>query len=198
MTTFALFSAVPRRRALSAALLLPYLLAGPVLFASSPVRAQMSAAQKMGVSFTPPTGYRTMNPSDAPPAARAAMRGAVVFFVGPIANQFAANVNLVVQPSGGNKTLPANLPAQIETAMRSQLPSYKVMGSGRLTVGGMDALRVDGALTQPPANTAVRNRQVFVLRGERVYVFTFSSSSAAFARDVPAFDKMLRTVRWTK
>ena len=82
--------------------------------------------------------------------------------------------------------------------MRSQIPSYKMLGSGRLTVAGAPALRVDGSFTQPPANTAVRNRQVFVLRGERVYVFTFSSSAASFARDVPAFDRILRTVRWTK
>lgn len=196
MTTLASLSALSGR-ALSATILLS-LLAGPILFTPASVRAQMSAAQKLGVSFTPPAGYRTMNPSQAPPAARAAMRGAVVFFVGPIASQFAANVNLVVQPSGGQKTLPADLPAQLEGGMRAQMPSYKMLASGRLAVAGTPALRVDGSFTQAPANTPVRNRQVFVLRGERVYVFTFSSSAGTFARDVPAFDRMLRTVRWTK
>jgi len=197
VTTFTFASAVSRR-ALLAASVLPLLAAGPALLAPAPVRAQTSATQKLGVTFSAPAGYRTMNPSEAPPAARAAMRGAAVFFVGPITNKFAANVNLVVQPSGGQKTLPTDLPAQLEAGMRAQMPSYKVLGSARLTVAGTPALRVDGSLLQPPANTAVRNRQVFVLRGERVYVFTFSSSAASFARDVPVFDRMLRTVRWTK
>jgi hypothetical protein len=197
VTTFTFAFAVSRR-ALLAASVLPLLIGGPALLAPAPVRAQMSAAQKLGVSFTPPAGYRAMNPSEVPPAARAAMSGASVFFVGPITNKFATNVNLVVQPSGGQKVLPADLPAQMEAGMRSQMPSYKILGSGRLTVAGTPAVRVDGSLIQPPANTAVRNRQVFVLRGERVYVFTFSSASAAFARDVPAFDRMMQTVRWTK
>jgi hypothetical protein len=110
----------------------------------------MSAAQKLGVSFTPPAGYRAMNPAEVPPAARAAMSGASVFFVGPITNKFATNVNLVVQPSGGQKVLPADLPAQLEAAMRSQMPSYKILGSGRLTVAGTPAVRVDGSLISPP------------------------------------------------
>ncbi len=184
-----------------AAIVLPLLLlaAGFLLLAPKMVRAQTNgAAQKLGVLLTPPAGYRAMDPSAAPPAARAAMRGAAVFFVGPITNKFATNVNLVVQPSGGQKTLPADLPAQLEASMRTQMPSYKALGSGRLTVGGLSAVRVDGALNQLPANTAVRNRQIFVVRGDRVYVFTFSSASAAFARDVPAFDQMMRAMRWTK
>ena len=188
-----------RSRRTPAAIVLLLLAAGFLLLAPKMVRAQTNgAAQKLGVLLTPPAGYRAMDPSAAPPAARAAMRGAAVFFVGPITNKFATNVNLVVQPSGGQKTLPADLPAQLEAGTRAQMPSYKVLGSARLTVGGTPALRVDGSLVQPPANTAVRNRQVFVLRGERVYVFTFSSASAAFARDVPAFDRMMRAVRWTK
>lgn len=156
-------------------------------------RAQMSAARKQGVSFSTPTGYRELNPADLPPAARTA----VVTLAGPITNRFATNINLVVQPSGGATTLPAQLPQQIVAGLSARLPGYKSLGNARIKVAGADALRLDAAFQQPPANTPIRNRQVYALHGGRVYVFTFSSSAASFARDVPAFDRLLKTVRWT-
>ena len=166
-----------------------------LLLSTGLLRAQSGGRGLDGVTFTQPPGYRKLKAGEIPSGAGGAAAAA---YVGLGADAFAANVTLVVQSAGGNGAVPEDLPRQMEARLRARIPSYKAAGGARLTVGGKDARRVDGTFRlPPPSNLAVRNRQVFVVNGGRVYIFTLSSGAGAFAQNAAAFDRMLRTVRWT-
>lgn len=144
--------------------------------------------KELKIGFTPPSGWKAV-PSERLPA------GAVVAYVGPNSMKTGANINLVAQPFPGTK-IPAELPQQMTQMLKSQLPGYKIVTKSARTVTGAQGYTLDGTFQQPTTKAPLRNRQVFAVRNGRIFIFTFTTSAATFASEAPAFEKMIKTVRW--
>nr|CAA9212110.1 hypothetical protein AVDCRST_MAG63-29 [uncultured Armatimonadetes bacterium] len=167
-----------------------------VLFGSTArIRAQTAAGSTAAVfgspdkriAFTPPAGW-VRRDTGLPP-------GTVVVFVAPASAAGRANVSLRAAAFAGD-TLPDDLPRQLAPLLRREVPGYRCVGGTRIRLRGADGFRMDGVFTVPGAGMAVRNRQVFAVNNGRLYIFTFTTDAGNFPATVPAFDRMIGSVRW--
>lgn len=173
--------------ALLASLFGPSLVHAQEIIAPTAKRASFASAD-LRIAFTPPAAWVRKETGLLP--------GTVAAYIGPVAEKFAANINLRTAAFAGD-ALPKDLPEQLLPLLRRDVPTYKIDGQLSFTVRGADAFRIDGSFTAPETQMPLRNRQVFVARDNRLYVFTFTASAGTFAESVAVFDRMIQSIAWT-
>jgi hypothetical protein len=148
----------------------------------------------LGVTFSRPAGYFD---ADLGGAATPAAGGVAYRCVGPIENGVAANVNLTVTP-GPAEGLPPGAAKALAAVLAKRLPKqsrFKVVKTGETTLAGGERAAVVSA-TMVLDGRPMRNCQVAVGHGGRLYVFTFTASAAAYNARVPALFRLLSGLRW--
>lgn len=144
------------------------------------------------VAFTPPAGWEQRRLSDP---------SSVVGFIDTRSGAaFAPRVQLVSTPTPRfvkNNSLPTNAESEreLKAAFRDS-PHFRFLGATRFTVGGVEAQAVAYLDRDPATGTLLRTRQVNILRGGRLYLFTLGSEADQFERHRPQFDQVVRSVRW--
>jgi hypothetical protein len=139
-------------------------------------------SQSNGFSFVPPEGW---NKAATPPA------GTFVLYTDPnVQGGFTTNLNVVVQPDDGADLVKA-LP-EIKKALGAIFKDYKAVDEGKATINGRAAIYLSSKFTL--GEIPAQNLQYY-LRGanKKLYVVTFTTRAADFAKGRPVFAKCAQT-----
>ena len=118
---------------------------------------------------------------------------AVTAYLGPVRNDFAANVNVV------REALPAGIDleqyrAKSLAALRAAIPITNLTPDSKLQVDGDDALEYTFKDTQQ--GRPLMQRQTVVLHGSMAYTITYTATQADFAASSAAGHSIVASWRW--
>lgn len=106
---------------------------------------------------------------------------------------FRPNVVITREPKGKTQRVDAYAKEQLSISQK-QLPQLKVLEDKEHPLGGQTAVSRVFTFVAPPQNVVVQQLQTFVLTGDWIYTFTFSSLPDGFNEQRKAFDTILASV----
>ena len=159
----------------------------------SPVRAQVYGRYErpdLGVAFWLP---KTYNKVEATP-------GTTFLCLGPIDDKYTSRIYLQVKTSRTGK-LPDNQSSQMIGQMEQMHPGYQSTAQGRFLLNKTEAVMVTGIYPAPPSMPALNGRflnncMVTAIRNGRVFTFVFTTTEDRYKKELPAFVRMMDTLRW--
>lgn len=122
--------------------------------------------------------------------------GADMFIFAKPAGGFSSNLNVVVTPTAPGDSL-KKLPAQMAAAYPKMFTNYHSLGGKYLKVGGHDSYESSGTYEMGTPSRTLRLRQDFVIIGSKAYVVTCTAPNASFATYTPAFNAMVKSMKFT-
>ncbi|MCW5934038.1 MAG: DcrB-related protein [Fimbriimonadia bacterium] len=141
--------------------------------------------KKAGFAFTPPKQWKRLNVQEYEN---------LVFFMAPNPKT-GANINYIVEPLAKKM----NLNTYSQSAMKGleqMFEDYKRISYREVTIGSMKA--GEHVYTATSNGMKMKGKQIWFLRGNRSYIFTFTSLANSYNQYVGDFDRSLRSVRWLK
>lgn len=141
-----------------------------------------------GFSITPPKGWKWTDGSQY---------GVEAVFYGPIENNFAVNINYVVE----NLPSPMSLNDYTTAALRQvqgALDDYKQVSKRTVTVGKVKATEHVYRFKIKEAGLSLQGKQLIFVRGKKAQVFTFTALRSNYAKHVSTFDRSMNTLRWNR
>lgn len=108
---------------------------------------------------------------------------------------FRPNVVITREPKGKTQRIDAYAKEQLAISQK-QLPQMKVLEDKEHQISDQAAVTRVFTFVAPPQNIMVQQLQTFVLSGDYIYTFTFSSLPDGFANQRKAFDQILGSVRF--
>lgn len=146
---------------------------------------------------------RTMGPSgysvDAPKGwkTKANPGGIPEFFVlGPRADGFGPNLNVVTVPAPAGATLQQILAATPQT-LKAMFTDWKSLSSGNTTLAGSKAVYLEYTAKMGTPKRTLWFRQVYVIRQGKMYTFTCTATLKGRAASAKTFTAMMQSVRWS-
>ncbi len=136
---------------------------------------------KHKVSIVPPSGWVDRGP----------FMGTAMFFAGPQEGSFTVNLNVYVNPAGGDKIEQA--PVEVKRMLGQTMPNYQVVEDGFVTLDGRKAYRISGTFTGGVVE--MQNLQYMMIVNDKVYTLTFTSARASFQSHLPVFEGAATTMR---
>ena len=165
------------------------------LITSCPAHAQKPAAAqtgsririaKMPVSLVFPPGYKPMTTSAAP--------SDTPLFGGPKMGGFTPNISVVAQGNVGELKMDAATAKALGPVVVRGKPNYTFLSSGTTSAGGEAAMFL--VITNNLKTVVAKSKQVYARHNNSVYIFTFTTTEAAYPKQVAAFDKTIASVKW--
>jgi hypothetical protein len=144
----------------------------------------------LGIAFWMPKGYQEMDPSP----------GITVLCLGPEDEKFTSRIHLQVKNARTSK-LADNQAGQMIGQMEKLHPGYQSTSQGRFLLNKTVAVMLTGMYPAPPSQPALNGSflnscMVTTIRQGRVYTFVFTTTEDRFKKELPAFVRMIDTVRW--
>ncbi len=144
----------------------------------------------LGVAFWIP---KTYNEVDSSP-------GVTVLCLGPVDDKYTSRIYLQVKNAQKGK-LPDNQGSQMIGLMEKMHPGFQSTSQGRFLLNKNEAVMVMGMYPAPPSLPALNgvflnNCMVTTIRQGRVYTFVFTTVEDRFKKELPAFVRMMDTLRW--
>lgn len=140
--------------------------------------------KEWGVRFAEPEGWE----------AREAERGALVRYYAPKAPGPRASVGLLVEPMKSDTPLTRSQVLGVVRQLASRYDEYHLEGSKAVELAGVSGHLV--SYTAEQKKTQLAATQVFLLRQNRLYVFTLVSSPEAHPTYRQDLQKVLDSVEW--
>jgi len=108
--------------------------------------------------------------------------------------EFHANLNFVTEELPSPITLDEY--SQVGNASRAALvQNYQFLGTTKETLGGEGAIIDDYFATL--GSITVRQRQIYAIRGQKAYIFTFSSLPESWEKNLTTFDEIRNSFTFT-
>lgn len=101
-------------------------------------------------------------------------------------------------PSKNLKALPNNLPATVAAEIKKQFTAFTLVSNKRVKVAGEKGWQIDGQaawLAQKKKGT-MRNRQVYLLHGGLIYIFSLTTTKEKFSKFAPTLEALVNSIRW--
>jgi hypothetical protein len=149
----------------------------------------VTSTDKSFVTVTP-QGF-----SDQTSSSQASALKVLYLAIGPRANGFSTNINVVREPSHGLTDASTIANAEVAAIKRLESRAHGFSQLQSLTVGGEPARSVD-YLNTPAGTRELHQRQVFVQHGESIYTITYTALPAAYAASIGAMDQVLHSWNW--
>jgi hypothetical protein len=161
---------------------------GSISTATTTAGETVTSTDKSFVTVTP-QGF-----TDQTSSSQASALKVLYLAIGPRANGFSTNINVVREPSHGLTDVSTIANAELATIKRLERQAHSFSELQSLTVGGEQARSVD-YLNTPAGTRELHQRQVFVQHGGSIYTITYTALPAAYAASSGAMDQLLN--RWT-
>jgi hypothetical protein len=142
--------------------------------------------------------FETVTPrgfSDATNSAQGVALRVLYLAIGPIANRFATNINVVHEPSRGLTNPDTIVAFELSAIRRLEPRAHSFSQPQAVTVGGSPARSVD-YLNTPAGSRVLHQRQVFVQHRNSIYTITYTALPAAYATSIGAMDEVLKSWSW--
>jgi hypothetical protein len=142
--------------------------------------------------------FATVTPlgfSDATSSSQASALKVLYLAIGPRANGFATNINVVREPSHGLTDPSTIANAELASIKRLEAKAHSFSPLQSVTVGGEAAKSVD-YLNTPAGTRELHQRQVFVQHGGSIYTITYTALPDAYAASAGAMDQVLKSWTW--
>ncbi len=142
--------------------------------------------------------FQTIVPSgfvDATRSVRSGVANVQYLAIGPRANGFASNINVIREPAGGRTDINRITGLEVATIKRIDPRADRFSQPSAITVGGQPARAVD-YYNRPTGERLLRQRQVFVAHGRWIYTITYSALPEAYAAGVGAVDQVAAGWKW--
>lgn len=107
--------------------------------------------------------------------------------------EFRPNLVVTRQPVDSTRGVKLLAAEQLRTA-ETQLAGVEVVDESELTINGQTVIAHHYEFTAPPDNARVSVLQAYVLIGDTLHGFTFTTLPHARARHAPMFDRILRSL----
>ncbi len=166
------------------------------------------AASAAGATTTPPAppaavtsidgSFQTIVPSgfvDATRSVRSGVANVQYLAIGPRANGFATNINVIREPAGGRTDINRITGLEVATIKRIDPRADRFSRPTAITIGGQPARAVD-YYNRPTGERLLHQRQVFVAHGQWIYTITYSALPEAYAAGVGAVDRVAAGWQW--
>jgi hypothetical protein len=167
--------------------------------ATRSVRAATSTAASPTPVVTSIDGsFQTVLPTgfvDATRSVRSGVANVQLLAVGPRANGFATNINVIREPSGGRSDIEQITRLEITTIQRISPRANRFSRPTAFTVGGEPARSVD-YYNRPAGERLLHQRQVFVAHGRTIYTITYSALPDAYEANLGAVGRVVTGWRW--
>ena len=142
--------------------------------------------------------FQTVVPSGFLAATRSLRSGVAnvqYLAVGPRADGFATNINVIREPAQGRTDIAGITGLEVATIKRLDPRADRFSQSSELTVGGEPARSVD-YYNRPTGERLLHQRQVFVAHGQWIYTITYSALPDAYASQAGAVDRVAAGWKW--
>jgi hypothetical protein len=142
--------------------------------------------------------FTTVTPhsfSDATSSSQASALKVLYLAIGPRANGFATNINVVREPNHGLTDASTVANAELASIKRLEAQAHGFSALQSVTVGGEPAKSVD-YLNTPAGTRELHQRQVFVQHGGSIYTITYTALPAAYTASAAAMDQVLHGWNW--
>lgn len=142
--------------------------------------------------------FQTIVPSgfvDATRSVRSGVANVQYLAIGPRANGFATNINVVRESSGGRTDIDQITALEVAAIRRIDPRAHHFSQPSAITVGGAPARSV-AYYNRPTGQRLLRQRQVFVVHGRWIYTITYSALPNAYAAEVGAVDRVAAGWQW--
>ena len=115
--------------------------------------------------------------------------------IGPRANGFATNINVIREPAAGRTNINRITGLEVATIKRIDPRADRFSQPTAITVGGRPGRAVD-YYNRPTGERLLHQRQVFVAHGQWIYTITYSALPDAYAAGVGAVDRVAAGWKW--
>jgi hypothetical protein len=163
-------------------------LACTALFLEIAAASATPYASPKGYQITPAAGWK-VNSSGI-------MGSDVVLFAAP-SHGFAANLNVVINPTPSNETL-RDVDIELKKALQQTLQNYKTLSTKYSSVNGAKALVLSSSYTIGSPAKLVHSRQIIAEHNHLTYSFTCTDLAENAQAYDPAFKQMVTSIKWTK
>lgn len=151
------------------------------------------ANPSLGIAFQAPPGWTVQEPkkyqSDAPDVA----------LIAPYSNGFIASISVSVEKANG--TLLGDYVKKENNLLlgTNNTGGIKFVSTEDGTVGGLAAKisQIEENFSSQGSNNVVKFKQAIVLADDKFYTISFADEKREFDSNLPAYDQMLSTVKFT-
>ena len=142
--------------------------------------------------------FQTVVPSgfiDATRSVRSGVANVQYLAIGPRADGFATNINVIREPAQGRTDIARITGVEVAAIKRLDPRADRFSEPSEITVGGEPARAVD-YYNRPTGERLLHQRQVFVARGQWIYTITYSALPDAYAAQAGAVDRVVAGWKW--
>ncbi len=142
--------------------------------------------------------FQTIVPSGFVDATRSVSSGVAnvqYLAIGPRANGFATNINVIREPAAGRTNINRITGLEVATIKRIDPRADRFSQPTAIIVGGRPGRAVD-YYNRPTGERLLHQRQVFVAHGQWIYTITYSALPDAYAAGVGAVDRVAAGWKW--
>ncbi len=132
---------------------------------------------------------------DATRSVRSGVANVQYLAIGPRANGFATNINVIREPARGRADIARITKLEVTTIRRLDPRADRFSQPSEITVGGAPARAID-YYNQPTGDRMLHQRQVFVAHGQWIYTITYSALPDAYAAQAGAVDRVAAGWKW--
>ncbi|MEM3759644.1 MAG: DcrB-related protein [Candidatus Bathyarchaeia archaeon] len=133
---------------------------------------------KYGFSIEPPSGWSVIEPS-----------WATVAVIGPTEHGFTVNVNIQVETT----SMSLNEYISASRQQLQNLEDFYEISEGSRTINNVNAYEI--VYTWTYSGITVQQKQVWLVKGGKAFVITYSAAPATYSKYLPAFESSLQTFK---
>ena len=174
------------KKILSFALVLMVLLLG-VSFAQTSVGTKKYVDESLGFSIVPPEGWEIVDGKSY---------NVTILALGPVESGFRVNYNLNISAIFPDFTLDKEAISQIKAQLlllSSELGEIQFISEGKKKVKDMEGYEIV-YLFKLAEDVVLKQKQVYLTKDDKLYVFTFTALGNNFDKYLPVFEKSLNTL----
>ena len=136
-----------------------------------------------GFSFTPPEGWNEFDLSGF---------GVIQSWTGPTEGQFQINMNVGVQDLPITIDLSEYLP-ELKQELKNLLEGYSVIDETSTTINGLPAVTLTSTFLL--SSQTIQNKQYYITKNNKVYIFTLTTNPELFDKYESVFDTSIQTFK---